>query len=250
MSQALFFACRFMHFAGYEDRFVLIGGTAAHLAMEQFGVDFRATRDLDIVLHIEARDAEFGAAFWRFVEEGCYERREVGHKPRFYRFSHPATPGFPSMLELFSRTPVGLELHEDQRVVPIPVGEELASLSALLLDDEYYEVILATSQRALGIAWVDQNGLIPLKANAWLDLKARKAQNPESVDSRNVVKHLRDVLRLSQLLVETARIELPQRIRQDLKTFIRQAAKEEAEQAGQGAPMQLALARIAKVFSL
>lgn len=57
------------HFAGYEDRFVLIGGTAAHLAMEQFGVDFRATRDLDIVLLIEARDAEFGAAFWRFVED-------------------------------------------------------------------------------------------------------------------------------------------------------------------------------------
>ena len=38
------------HFAGYEDQYVLIGGTAATLAMAEAGLEFRATKDLDIVL--------------------------------------------------------------------------------------------------------------------------------------------------------------------------------------------------------
>ena len=38
------------HFAGHTDQFVLIGGTAATLAMAEAGLDFRATKDLDIVL--------------------------------------------------------------------------------------------------------------------------------------------------------------------------------------------------------
>lgn len=40
-------------FAGSADQFVLIGGTAATLAMERAGLTFRATKDLDIVLHVE-----------------------------------------------------------------------------------------------------------------------------------------------------------------------------------------------------
>lgn len=42
------------HFAAHAGQFVLIGGTAATLAMESAGLEFRATKDLDIVLHIEA----------------------------------------------------------------------------------------------------------------------------------------------------------------------------------------------------
>jgi hypothetical protein len=52
------------HFARYTDQYVLIGGTAATLAMEEAGLEFRATKDLDIVLHIEVLNAEFATAFW------------------------------------------------------------------------------------------------------------------------------------------------------------------------------------------
>lgn len=38
------------HFAGYEANYVLIGGTAATLAMDEAGLPFRATADFDIVL--------------------------------------------------------------------------------------------------------------------------------------------------------------------------------------------------------
>ena len=36
------------YFAGHAEQFVLIGGTAATLAMEDAGLAFRATKDLDI----------------------------------------------------------------------------------------------------------------------------------------------------------------------------------------------------------
>lgn len=100
------------HFANHADQFVLIGGTAATLAMENEGLLFRATKDLDIVLHIEALNPAFGAAFWNFVELGGYEIRQASEtgKPLLYRFQKPANPGFPAMLELFCRSPDGIQL--------------------------------------------------------------------------------------------------------------------------------------------
>ena len=44
------------HFAGYADRYVLIGGTASSLSMEELGSEFRATKDLDLVLCVETLD--------------------------------------------------------------------------------------------------------------------------------------------------------------------------------------------------
>ncbi|MDD4350457.1 MAG: hypothetical protein PHF70_15220 [Opitutales bacterium] len=64
------------HFTAYSYNYVLIGGTAATLAMEEVGADFRATKDLDIVLCIEALDGEFAQAFWKYVKAGGYENRQ------------------------------------------------------------------------------------------------------------------------------------------------------------------------------
>jgi hypothetical protein len=81
------------HFAGHADQFILIGGTAATLAMEGAGLEFRATKDLDIVLHIEALKPAFGSTFWEFIEKGGYEVREASEtgKPVLYRFQKPPT---------------------------------------------------------------------------------------------------------------------------------------------------------------
>jgi hypothetical protein len=42
----------------------------------QAGLEFSATKDLDIVLHIEVLKPAFGTAFWEFVETGGYGIRE------------------------------------------------------------------------------------------------------------------------------------------------------------------------------
>ena len=60
---------------------------------------------------------------------------------------------------------------------------------------------------------------IPFKAKAWLDLKKRK-ENGESIDRKNVLKHKRDVFRLSQLITENDSVNLPAEIKKDMSEFI------------------------------
>ena len=209
------------YFAGHADQFVLIGGTAATLAMEEAGLEFRATKDLDIVLHIEALGPSFGEVFWSFVEAGGYEIRQASDtgKPVFYRFQKPTDERFPVMLELFCRAPEGINLAHGSHLTPIPIDVAAASLSAILLDDAYYEFILAGRKEVDGLPWVGEDRLIPLKASAWLDLGEREAKG-EPVDSKNIRKHANDVLRLSQLLAPAVRIEVAARIEQDLNRFL------------------------------
>ncbi|MDO8835069.1 MAG: hypothetical protein Q7V01_05710 [Vicinamibacterales bacterium] len=209
------------HFADYADQYVLIGGTAATLAMENAGLDFRATKDLDIVLHVEALNAAFGATFWTFVEQGHYEIRQASDtgRPVHYRFSKPEDHRFPAMLELFSRTPDGIILPEGSRLTPIPLAEAVASLSAILLDEDYYEFIMSGRRESQGLSWVGEDRLIVLKASAWLDLTARQARG-EAVDTRDVRKHANDVIRLSQLLAPDVRVPLATKIAGDLNRFL------------------------------
>lgn len=209
------------YFAGHADQFVLIGGTAATLAMEEVGLEFRATKDLDIVLHIEALSPAFGEVFWSFVEAGRYEIRQASDtgKPVFYRFQKPGDERFPVMLELFCRVPDGIKLAEGSHLTPIPIDEAVASLSAILLDDAYYEFILAGRKEVDGLPWVGEDRLIPLKASAWLDLSERQAKG-EHVDTKNIRKHANDVMRLSQLLAPETRIPVAARIAEDLNRFL------------------------------
>ena len=130
-------------FAPHSGEYVLIGGTAASLAMEEAGLEFRSTKDLDIVLYVEAVGPEFGKAFWSFAEAGGYEIRESSSgKPIFYRFQKPSAENFPVMLELFSRAPSGIELAAGSHLTPIPLDEKISSLSAILLDDDYYRFVM------------------------------------------------------------------------------------------------------------
>ena len=93
-------------FRGFENRYVLIGGAAVEVAMDAAALQFRVTKDLDIVLHAESLDAVFASAFWAFVIDGGYEFKEKSTgKPTLYRFSKPSDESFPYMLELFSRRP-------------------------------------------------------------------------------------------------------------------------------------------------
>ncbi len=127
------------HFVSFKDQYILIGGAACDLLFEEFGAEFRATRDLDIVLCLETLDQRFTEAFWTFVEAGGYEMRERSSgRPEFFRFQKPKDPNYPFMLELFSRKPDVLSIPVGQHVTPIPLGEESSNLSAILLSDDYY----------------------------------------------------------------------------------------------------------------
>lgn len=46
-------------FQGYEDQYAIIGGKACDLLMAEEDYDFRATKDIDLVLIVEALTADF-----------------------------------------------------------------------------------------------------------------------------------------------------------------------------------------------
>jgi len=242
-------------FAAYADQYVLIGGTAASLTMEEAGLEFRATKDLDIVLHVEVLTPAFGSAFWQFVEDGGYEIRQASDtgKPIFYRFQKPADDRYPAMVELFARAPDGLQPAEGSQLTPIPLDEAVASLSAILLDEVYYAFIMAGRREVDGLPWVGEDRLIPLKAIAWLDLTARKEEGAKG-DAKDVRKHLNDVLRLSQLLAPTTRIPVDKKIGADMTRFLAAVAADtsidpKALQLGKVAVAEL-VARIAQAYEL
>jgi hypothetical protein len=209
------------HFAGLEDQYVLIGGTAATLAMAEAGLEFRATKDLDIVLHMEALTPAFGAAVWAFVDRGGYEIRQASEtgKPVLYRFQKPASAEFPAMIELFCRAPEGIQIAPGAHLAPISFAEVVASLSAIHLDNEYYGFIMNGRRNVDGLPWIGAEQLIPLKGHAWLDLVARRAAG-EEVDTRNIRKHGNDVIRLAQLLAPDVHVPVAPRIANDLDRFL------------------------------
>lgn len=207
-------------FAGGEARYALIGGVATQLVLEEAALPARATKDLDIVLCVEALDAAFGQKLWDFIEAGGYEVRQHGARGRnFYRFSNPADAAYPYMLEFFAREPGHLPLAQGANLTPVPFDQQVESLSAILLDQNYYGFLHGHTRQLAGVRIVTERALIPLKARAWLDLVARKAADSEAVDSKHIRKHCNDVLRLSQLLSDDDRIDVPPSIRGDIERF-------------------------------
>ena len=51
------------YFSGFENQYVLIGGSACDLNMQDAALPFRATKDIDIVLIVESLTSEFGHGF-------------------------------------------------------------------------------------------------------------------------------------------------------------------------------------------
>jgi len=207
-------------FHGYEANYAIIGGTACDLLMGEAGIEFRATKDIDMVLIVEALNNDFSSHFWEYIKMAGYEHRfKSTGKPEFYRFTSPKSSEYPIMIELFSRRTDGITLSQNAVLTPLPVDDDISSLSAILLDSAYYDFLLNGVTIIDSIPILDAMHLIPFKAKAWLDLNQRKS-NGEQVDSKNIRKHKNDIIRLSALLSPSSRLNLPEIIKNDMKNFL------------------------------
>lgn len=210
------------HFSNFKDQYTVIGGFACDLLMTDAGLDFRQTVDIDMVLTVEALTTEFAKAFWAFIDQGGYQARQRSNgKPEFYRFVNPTDSAYPKMIELFSRPQNNVSLHPDTHLMPLHIDDEVSSLSAILLNDDYYHFLLDGRTVTDGISILDAEHIIPLKMKAWLDLKDKKAQGIH-VNSRDIRKHRLDVFRLFQLVREDQRIVVPVSVGTDIDDFISQ----------------------------
>ena len=217
------------NFYNFEGQYVVIGGTACDLLMEHEEMTFRATKDIDIVLVVEALTADFVRKFWEYVKEAAYEHQNKSTgEVQFYRFTSPKSREYPYMLELFSRKPDLVVLEGDATLTPLPSNEEISSLSAILLDDAYYKLLIQGQMVVDGIPVLKPACLIPFKAKAWLDLRKRKEAG-EAIDSKNIRKHKNDIFRLAQLLSVNTRQELSESVRKDMARFLAEMSGEHVD---------------------
>jgi hypothetical protein len=206
------------HFAGFEAHYVLIGGGACDLLHDALGLQFRPTKDFDIVLNVEAlaSDKTFMQKIWDFVIAGEYEIRQRGENRQLYRFIKPKTKDYPHQIELFSRRPDVLTLPSGALLTPIPGGDEISSLSAILISETSYQFLMQGTTVVQGVRTATADRLIALKAVAWTNLKSSAGP----VDKKDIIKHRKDIYRLARLLEPDTQVELPVDLAGSLRAWI------------------------------
>lgn len=209
------------YFRDYKDKYVLIGGAACNLLEEELGMNPRATKALDLVLVVEALTSDFGLRLWDFIKSANYVGRSKGKNKfmhEYYRFTNPEDKTYPKQIELFARNVGILNLPSDAHIEPISIREDLSSLSAILMDDDYYAYTIEHSRNIEDIHVASPEALICLKAKAYTEMLDRKTEG-EQVDSRDIEKHKKDVFRLISMLPQNSRFMLPERVKSDMNDF-------------------------------
>ncbi len=211
-------------FKEYSDCYTLIGGAACDILMTEAEVDFRATRDIDMIVILEARQKEFAKIFWEYVIEGGYRFGwKNDNKMHFYRFTEPKS-GYPFMIELFSKEPDYI-VDIPSGIVPIHLSDDVSSLSAILLEDDYYKFMLEGRRTISGVSVLDAEHIIPFKMYAWLNLKDRK-KSGEHVNDKDLKKHKYDVFRLLQITKRNVAIDAPGIVKDNNQRFLREIESE------------------------
>lgn len=211
------------YLGAYKGNYVIIGGTACNLNLEEANLHGRATKDVDMIVVCEAITHEYLRSFWDFVKAGGYSAWQVKSEEEshrcFYRFIDPKDNDFPKYIELFSRRPDSIHLPDNAHLVHIPVSEYLSSFSAILMDDDYYSYAVSHAVELDGVQSIDHDALIVLKIKAYLNNKARRELG-HKVQSDDIDKHKRDVYRMAYLLTPGDRFAAPERICDDIRQFL------------------------------
>ncbi|MDE7455382.1 MAG: hypothetical protein K2M96_01605 [Prevotella sp.] len=216
-------------FAGFSDNYVIIGGTACDIVLSGTDMKPRATDDIDMVLIVDNVTKEYGEAFWQFIRDGEFKagKRKKGDDGlvyTLYRFTTEKA-GYPVKIELLARHTDVLGEPSGFHIEPIPVSEELSSLSAIMLDNDYYELTASSSTIQDGLRVATPVALIGLKTRAYLNLLNDRASGKQ-VNSKDIKKYKTDVLKL----IATASIPEPVTVPQSIYDSIMEyAAKIENE---------------------
>jgi hypothetical protein len=124
------------------------------------------------------------------------------------------------MIELFSRRVGGFSLPDNAVITPIPISEDVSSLSAILLNDNYYQFLQDGVRKVDGLPVLDEIHMIQFKAKAWLDLSERRSKG-ERIDRSDINKHRRDIYRMSDVLADGFKLTLPESLAQDMRLYLK-----------------------------
>ena len=210
-------------FKDFSDNYVIIGGTACDITMTGTEVRPRATHDIDMIIVVERMTPQYGERFWQFIREAGYRpeksKAKEGESVKYEMFRFvDGNPDFPEMIELLSRHPDVLGEPKGLTIEPLPIDGEQSSLSAIIMDDDYYQFTIEHSRLTDDIRHADSAALIALKARAYLNLIQDK-QNGKHVNSKDIKKHRSDVLKNIVIMTEDE-ILAPSSIVECVKEFV------------------------------
>ena len=201
-------------FKGDFSRFVVIGGTARELIYEKAGYfDDSVTKDIDVVLIAEELSPAFVDKFVAFVNDAGYEHCSKDGSCQMFRFCRPSDGSYPAQIELLSRRP-DFVADIEQHIGPVPVDDSKYSLSAILMDDAYYELI------ASGKAVTEEFGM-PTLRHEYLPLFKMRAYN-DLIGCRKseAYKHRRDVFKLMSLELPEPPKGISDAVLEDVRIFL------------------------------
>lgn len=205
-------------FKEYTDYYTVIGGTACDILLTEADLPFRATKDIDMILIMEDNFPEFASVFWEYIKEGGYKCGWRNKESmRFYRFTEGKTD-YPAMIELFSRKP-GYHLESKEGIIPIYIDDDISSLSAILLNDDFYEFMKSGRRVVDGIGVLGAEHLIPFKMYAWINLLERKRLG-EHVNEKDLKKHKYDVFRLLQIVTDGTKVKTRGLVAESIHRYI------------------------------
>ncbi|MCD8286079.1 MAG: hypothetical protein LUD50_02485 [Clostridia bacterium] len=208
------------YFKDFADNYIIVGGTACTVIMDIHDDDFRTTKDIDMIIVAETLSASFGKRFWQFINDGGYEKyRSKEGKTHFFRFKDPKRDDFPAMIELFSRKQDIFTNDILTTLTPVAIDDEVSSLSAILLDDSYYQFLLKGKIIADGLPVLDAPYLVAFKARAYVNLMNQRRAN-EHVNTHDWKKHKNDVFRLAHYLESTDLSGVGEEIKDDIRAFL------------------------------
>ena len=169
-------------FKNYTDYYTIIGGTACDILLSEADLPFRATKDIDMILIMEDNFPEFASIFWEYIKEGGYK---CGWK-------------------------------NEQN---IHIDDDTSSLSAILLNDDYYKFMMSGRRVVDGIGVLGAEHLIPFKMYAWINLLERKRAG-EHVNEKDLKKHKYDVFRLLQIVTAGTKVESEGLVTESIHRYI------------------------------
>lgn len=205
-------------FKEYTDCYTIIGGTACDILLSEADLSFRATNDIDMILIMEDNFQKFTSVFWEYIKEGKYRCGwKNNDNMHFYRFTE-GKRGYPTRIELFSRKP-GYHLEVEEGIIPLYIDDDISSLSAILLNDDFYNFMMSGRKVVDGIGILGAEYLIPFKMYAWINLVDRKASG-EHVNEKDLKKHKYDVFRLLQIVSAGTRVESFGLVKESILKFI------------------------------
>ena len=200
----------------FNNSYFIIGGQAAAIQLAKIDLNFRVTKDYDIVLVSNSPEEGFYKMLLKLISDGKYENNYVNGKKNAYRFELPKNPNFPTIIELFceqGQYPESL----NKRFAKLNLIECEDKISAMVMNKEIYNFALSHKVVESGIAVLDTYGLIALKSFAYFENK--KLREEGKVHKGDVEKHKNDIITLVSSLLEGHKIDLPKVLEESMNDF-------------------------------